>query len=348
MVVWRRTPDFWWRERSLLGYALAPLGAIYGSVAASRLERPGATVPIPVICIGNLVLGGAGKTPTALSLAAVVKEMGLAPGFLSRGYGGRETGPVLVARKEHTAADVGDEPLLLSACAPTVVAADRPTGARLLAELGVDIIIMDDGFQNPSLVKDMSLLVVDGARGIGNGRVFPAGPLRAPLRAQLRCADALVVIGGNGGKGVRAAARAGLPILGAEFEPVRTRGFKRKSYLAFAGIGDPGKFFAGLEAAGLKIKAVQSFPDHHVFSEADCESLLTRAAAGKLIPITTEKDLIRLAGRGGAAKRLLEIAEMFPVRVRFEEPRRVAGLLNKLLSGSGPRRKPNGSALPPV
>ena len=342
-MAWRLTsPDFWWRDRSAAGYALAPLGWAYGAVSRSRMERPGTKVDIPVICVGNLVLGGAGKTPTALAIAGLAREVGAAPGFLSRGYGGRETGPVLVSRGAHTAADVGDEPLLLAALAPTVVAADRVSGARLLAELGMDLIIMDDGFQNPSLTKDLSLLVVDGMRGIGNGLVFPAGPLRAPLLSQLRRADALIVLGGTGAtasRGVRAAARAGLPIIRAELEPVRTRGFKKKSYLAFAGMGSPAKFFATLEQAGVTVAARLSYPDHHAYSDAECESLLKRVEDESLVPITTEKDRVRLLGREGPARRLADRAEVFPVKLRFDEPRRMIGLLRGVTADSTSWRK---------
>ncbi len=180
------------------------------------MARPGVTLDVPVICIGNLVVGGAGKTPTALEVASVCRKLKLNPGFLTRGYGGRERGPLCVSAGAHTAEDVGDEALLLAQFAPTVIAADRPSGAKLLAQLGADVVVMDDGFQNPSLDKDLSLVVIDAERGIGNGFVFPAGPLRAPLAAQIRIADALVVLGeGAGGKAVRIAARAGRPTLRA-------------------------------------------------------------------------------------------------------------------------------------
>src|SRR4051812_36607681 len=183
-----RAPEFWWRRHSLAGLALAPLGMIYGGIAAHRMQGEGAAASIPVICIGNLVVGGAGKTPTALEIASVCRKLHMRPGFLTRGYRGQERGPLYVSPAIHSAADVGDEALLLAQFAPTVVAADRPAGAKLLASLGADVVVMDDGFQNPSLRKDLTLVVVDGARGVGNGFPFPAGPLRAPLVAQMRCA----------------------------------------------------------------------------------------------------------------------------------------------------------------
>jgi tetraacyldisaccharide 4'-kinase len=301
---------------------------LYGRIAARRMEQPGVSVGVPVICVGNVVLGGAGKTPTAIEVADVCRELGLRPGFLTRGYGGAERGPVLVSQVVHTARQVGDEALLLTLHGPTVVAADRPAGAKLLVSLGFDVIVMDDGFQNPSLVKDLALVVVDAGRAVGNGFVFPAGPLRAPLVDQMRRADALVVLGeGTGGAGVRMAARAGLPILRAHTEPIRRRGLKRKPYLAFAGIGHPGKFYSALAGAGATIGFTIDFPDHHPFSDADCEAILAEAAKRDLVPITTEKDRMRLVGRSGAAARLADAAESFPIRARFEEPKRLTALI---------------------
>jgi len=178
-----RAPRFWWDPPGILSTLLSPLAAIYGSVAARRLEQPGERVGIPVICIGNLTVGGAGKTPTALAIAHMLLAAGEKPMFLTRGYGGRLAGPVMVD-PAHTAVQVGDEPLLLARVAPAIVAQDRVAGARLAKDNGASVIVMDDGFQNPALTKDLSILVVD-ARGTGNGRVLPAGPLRAPLKTQL-------------------------------------------------------------------------------------------------------------------------------------------------------------------
>jgi tetraacyldisaccharide 4'-kinase len=323
-----RAPEFWWRKHSLTGYALAPAGAIYGRISARRMAGQGERVGIPVICVGNLVIGGAGKTPTAIEVARVCREIGLRPGFLTRGYRGSEPGPMIVAPGLHGVVEVGDEALLLARHAPTVVAAERPSGAKLLAGLKLDVIVMDDGFQNPSLAKDLSLVVIDAARGTGNGFVFPAGPLRAPLTAQMRRADALVVMGeGPGGPSVRVAARASLPILRARTGPMRRRGLKRRPYLAFTGIADPAKFYASLEAAGATIGYRMDFPDHHVFSAAECEMILREARQRDLVPITTEKDRVRLDRRGGAAERLAGATETFPVGVRFAEPKRLAALI---------------------
>ncbi len=338
-----RAPEFWWHRHAPAGYALAAIGAIYGEIVGRVMERQGVSVSVPVICVGNLVVGGAGKTPTALEVANVCRSLQRKPGFLTRGYRGQEKGPLFVSPALHTAADVGDEALLLAQFAPTVVSADRPSGAKLLASLGADVVIMDDGFQNPSLNKDLTLVVVDGARGVGNGFVFPAGPLRAPLAVQMRSADALVILGeGSGGKGVRVAARAGRPALRAQTEPVRRRGLKRRPYLAFAGIADPAKFYASLAEAGAVVGHTMSFPDHHLFSDADCESILAEARSRDLVPITTEKDRVRLNRGSETAARLAATTEMFPVRIRFEEPRRLSILIADAIAahGSAYRRQP--------
>src|SRR5258708_2016567 len=215
-----RDPAFWWTEHSAAATVLAPLGACYGAIASRNMARPGRKAPVPVICVGNFILGGAGKTPTAIALARLLLESGHRPFFLSRGYGGRVVGPVRIDHPpgergsassyspplagDGREGDVGDEPLLLARVAPTVVSRDRPAGVKAAMAGGADAIIMDDGLQNPSVEKDLAIAVVDGRRGIGNGRTFPAGPLRAPLEAQLDHVDAGLVVGAAG----RAAERA--------------------------------------------------------------------------------------------------------------------------------------------
>lgn len=328
-----RAPEFWWHRHPAAGLALAPLGLVYGQVSGRLMARQGRMVEVPIICVGNLVVGGAGKTPTALEVASVCRKLKLNPGFLTRGYGGRERGPLCVSVGIHTAAEVGDEALLLAQFAPTVIAADRPSGAKLLAQLGADVVVMDDGFQNASLRKDLSLVVIDSERGIGNGLVFPAGPLRAPLATQIRIADALIVLGeGAGGRAVRIAARAGKPTLRAASAPARKRGLKRRPYLAFSGIADPVKFHKSLAAAGATVGHTMSFPDHHVFTPADCDSILSEAKSRDLVPITTEKDRVRLNGCGDSAARLAAATETFPVRVSFEEPRRLIALITDAIA----------------
>jgi len=319
-------PAFWDSRPGLAALALSPLAALYGAVAARRLGGPGTRAPVPVLCIGNPTLGGAGKTPTALALAALLERDGRRPGFLTRGHGGRLAGPVLVDPAAHTARDVGDEALLLAAQAPAIVARDRPAGAALLAGLGRDVVVMDDGFQNPSLVKDFALLVLDGEAGVGNGRVFPAGPLRAPLSAQLARADAILVVG-DGRAEAAVAAGAGLPVFRAALAPVGAEALRGVPALAFCGIGRPQKFWRSLEEAGVEVVERRAFPDHHDFSGAECASLLARAKARGLVPVTTAKDAARLAGRAGATGRLGESARVLRVALRFAEPEALLALV---------------------
>ncbi len=285
--------------------------------------------PVPVVCVGNFVVGGAGKTPTALVLARLARGRGLKSGYLTRGYGGSARGPLLVDPARHSSGDVGDEPLLLAAAAPTMVSADRIAGAKALVDLGVDIIIMDDGFQNPSLAKDLALVCIDAGVGIGNGMVTPSGPLRAPLAVQLRKADALVLIGeGERSEAlVRTAARAGRQVLRAALKPARVREFRKEPLLAFAGIGRPEKFFESLVAAGATVTRSVPFPDHHRYSEANAATLIARAEAEGLRLVTTEKDMVRLAGAGGRLAELREKTTAFGVTLEFENPGAVGEML---------------------
>src|SRR6266545_412161 len=269
-----REPAFWWREAATAARLLAPVAVLYGAVAGARLRLRGRRAGVPVVCIGNLTVGGAGKTPAALAVARILAAAGERPGFLSRGYGGELAGPLAVDPARHGAAEVGDEPLLLARAAPTVVARARVAGAKAAHAAGASVIVMDDGFQNPSLAKDFSVLVIDGRRGLGNGKVFPAGPLRAPLGAQLARADAVVLVGAMGEAasiaGAAAEARK-LPLFQARFEPDRETiaTLAGRRVLAFAGIGDPEKVFATLREAGVTVAATRSFADHHRYTLAD-------------------------------------------------------------------------------
>jgi tetraacyldisaccharide 4'-kinase len=247
---------------------------------------------------------------------------GESPVFLSRGYGGVLAGPVRVDPRRHRAPDVGDEPLLLARVAPTVVARDRVEGAKMAVAIGASVIVMDDGFQNPSLAKDFSLLVVDGGRGLGNARVIPAGPLRASVDAQLARADALVVVGTPSRvAGVAAAARArNVALFAARLQPdagmIAALGGRR--VLAFAGIGDPQKFFATLAEAGVAVAATRSFPDHHRLSRAEAQVLCDEADRAGLVLMTTEKDLARLGG-DERTEQLAAHARALPVTFAFEQ-----------------------------
>lgn len=330
-----RAPLFWWKPRGLLSRLLWPVAAFYGAIAGWRMRRSGQAARIPVICIGNFTLGGSGKTPTVIALAQWLKKTGETPFVLSRGYGGRRKGPLRVEAKNHRAADVGDEPLLIARHAPVIVARDRVMGAALAHDQGASLIVMDDGLQNPSLKKDIVVAVVDGRRGLGNTCVFPAGPLRAPLAAQLEHIDAILVIGtGEGAARITAIAGAhALPLFHARLEPDADalRAIGKARLLAFAGIGDPEKFFATLEDAGLTVAAREGFADHHPYSEADATRLLAQAERDKLLPLTTEKDRARLEGQTGALARLHERAKDLPVRLVIENEEALRGLLRRVL-----------------
>jgi tetraacyldisaccharide 4'-kinase len=315
-----RAPAFWWRTGT--GTLLAPLGGIYGAVAGQRMEKPGANAGVPVICLGNLTVGGAGKTPAALAVAHLLLQIRERPFFLSRGYGGRLAGPVRVDASFHHAADVGDEPLMLARLAPTVVARDRVAGARMARKIGASVIVMDDGFQNPSLKKDLSILLVDGTRGIGNGKIIPAGPLRAPLDVQIKLAQAIVVVGpADGTAGVKDLARRySVAVLHGRLEPDRKSlaALGGRKVLAFAGIGNPDKFFNTLAQACVTVAERKGFGDHHRYTAFEAETLMRRADAAGLVLMTTEKDHVRLSGDPALA-RLAARAAVLPVRLVVDE-----------------------------
>jgi tetraacyldisaccharide 4'-kinase len=333
-----REPSFWWDEASLASALLAPLAAIYGAVARARLGGHGRRAGAPVVCIGNFTVGGAGKTPAALAVARMLAAAGEQPVVLSRGYGGTLAGPVRVDPTRHRAQDVGDEPLLLARTAPTIVARDRVKGAGIAA--GASVIVMDDGFHNPSLAKDFSVLVVDARRGIGNGRVIPAGPLRAPLEAQLARAHALVMVGTSSrAAAVAAAARArNIPVLPARLRPDVgfIAGLGGSRVLAFAGIGDPEKFFLTLADAGVSVAATRSFPDHHRYTGAEAKALCEEADRAGLVLVTTEKDLARLGG-DDEARELAAHARALPVTLAFEDEERFKSLLLERLAAARTR-----------
>lgn len=337
-----RAPEFWHRTPpSLTALALAPAGYVWGAISARRMGRNVAEPPVPVVCIGNFVAGGAGKTPTALACARLLQRAGLRPAFLSRGYGGRfSRGPTpqRVDPQRHTAAEAGDEPLLLARAAPTVVCSDRVAGADAAAALGADVIVMDDGLQNPSLAKTLSLAVIDGSTGVGNGLCIPAGPLRAPLEAQLPLVGGLVVIG-KGDAGARIGGRAvshGKHVFRAWLQPdasVVAR-LRKGRVIAFAGIGRPEKFFATLEEAGIDVVEAFGFGDHEVLTAENIADLRQRAASAKARLVTTEKDLVRLAQAFGDNP-----PETLPVSLHFEEEEAFARFL---LQGIKPEQSGRG------
>ena len=314
-----REPAFWHAPSSWKSHLLRPLGALYGAIAAQRLRRRGFDAGIPVLCVGNYHVGGAGKTPTVLALAKILRELDETPVVLSRGYGGRLRGPVMVDPARHSAADVGDEPLMLSSYLPVAVSRDRINGVALARSQRASVILMDDGFQNPSIAKDASLIVIDSDRGLGNGFVFPAGPLRAPLKPQLARTDALIVVGtGAASTAVSeaAAARKAL-VLSAHLEPdtASLAALKGRRVFAFAGIGDPQRFFRTLRGAGIEVTRERPFADHHCFSDGEIESLVADAKADGLTLVTTEKDFARL--RDGSETRAA-VRDIVPFKVALE------------------------------
>lgn len=314
-------PPFWWEKPDWRAKSLAPAAWIYGAIAGRRLIRSEPPrIALPVLCIGNFTVGGAGKTPTAIAFAKGAKARGLKPGIVSRGYGGSYKGLHVVDPGHDSARYVGDEPLLLARHAPVALSPDRVKAAQHLQSLGCDFIIMDDGFQSARLHADFALLVVDAGRGIGNGRVIPAGPLRAPLTDQMRKTDALLRIGKGDAADfvVRQAARAGRPIYDAKLIPSSTATVAGQRWLAFAGIGNPDKFYASLAQAGGVIAETRSFPDHHSFEPDEIRDLIDTARRQGLGLITTAKDHVRLATMVGVPAEFLSKLAVLDVDLKFE------------------------------
>lgn len=331
----RLEPPAWWYGVSpadrLKAALLLPAGCLYGTAARARFAfTRGYRSSLPVICIGNFTLGGAGKTPLAIEVARMVRDWGGKPAFLTRGYGGSISGPHRVDVAADTAAHVGDEALLLARAAPTFVAHDRKAGARAIeAAGGADVIIMDDGFQNPSLVKDLTIIAVDAGAGLGNGWVFPAGPLRAPLAVQLRRADAIILIGEENG-GCADLRGGDVPVMSARIRPAGdTAWLALAPVIAFCGIGRPAKFFNTLEELGARVIATRAFPDHHVFTGEEAGALLDEAARTEATLVTTEKDWVRFDAIEGALSELKAKARPLPIAAAIapdDQPR-----LNALL-----------------
>jgi tetraacyldisaccharide 4'-kinase len=326
-----RAPAFWSAPASPAALALAPLGYAYGAVTALRMRRPGARAPVPVVCVGNFTLGGAGKTPAVAALAELLRAMGERPAVLSRGYGGTERGPHLVEPARDNAAKVGDEPMLLAAERAVVVGRGRVAAARLAVErTGASVLLLDDGLQNPGLAKDLRLPVVDGESGAGNGLPFPSGPLRAPVAWQLGSVDAVVLVG-DGAKGAAVAQRAaaaGKPVLAARLRPTAgVAALAGQRVLAFCGIGRPEKFRRTLDEAGVVVERFRAFPDHHAYSAREAEALVAEAAAAGLAVVTTRKDQVRLLADPATAGRLARLVNVVDIELVFEDEAGVRAML---------------------
>ena len=308
-------PRHWYRPPGVLALVLAPLGAIYAAGTARALRRGARMkVGVPVICVGNLTAGGTGKTPTVMAIA---ERLGAGTHILSRGYGGELAGPLRVDPSRHTADEVGDEPLLLAGFAPVWVAKDRAAGAKAAVADGARALILDDGFQNASLAYDLSILVVDAARGFGNGHVIPAGPLREPVAKGLARADLMVTIGDDAAQdrferiwGDRVA----LPRLKARLDPLPTGiDLAGQPVVAFAGIGDPERFFSTLRALGARIERQIPLGDHQPLTRPLMHRIEQEAQSTGALIVTTEKDAARLPA--DFRQKVLTL----PVRLTFED-----------------------------
>lgn len=285
-----KTPSFW-SKKSLLPQLLRPLGAVYAGIAGLRVKfaKPH-KVGRPVICIGNLTAGGTGKTPVAVSMAKLLQKEGKNPFFVSRGYGGTLC-DVLVEKTKHSAVQIGDEPLLLARQAPVVVNPDRVAGAQKALKSGAEIIIMDDGFQNPGLYKDLSFLVFDGGFGYGNGFAVPAGPLREDLNSGIKRAQAVIIIGED--KHNLAEKFASLPVFRGKILAVPPL-VSNKDVIAFAGIGRPEKFYNSLRELGFNLLETIDFPDHHHYNASELKTIADRAQEKGALVFTTAKDFVKI------------------------------------------------------
>ena len=305
---------------------LTPFSHLYGIVARRPFGK-GVTSKIPVICIGNFTAGGAGKTPVALSLAKHFQARGDEVVFLSRGYGGAFSGPHLVSSTNDRAQGVGDEPLLLAKQAPTIIARDRVAGLRFIEEqFTPDLIIMDDGFQSARIKPHHALLVVDGKRGLGNGFIMPAGPLRAPLSVQLDHADSLLVVHSpqqnhaTVEKLIRHFEEEQASVFNVSLKLTQDYDLAGKRVVAFSGIGHPQKFFDTVEECGADLVSSMPFPDHHSFSEGEAANILLQANLFDAEIVTTAKDAIRLEGGEGNLAKLLEASKVIEVEAVFDTP----------------------------
>jgi tetraacyldisaccharide 4'-kinase len=333
----------WWYRADARGIAtwLAPLASAYGRAAIWRYARtPGYRSHLPVICVGNFTAGGTGKTPLVMYLCEHLGGIGQRPVALTRGYGGYRTAPHRVTDAD-TALSVGDEALLLARAAPAVVARDRALGARAIEQdpAAATVIVMDDGLLNPQLRKDFAIAVVDGGRGIGNGQVMPAGPLRAPLEFQLGLADAIVVNDAAAGAGDQTAEwlrrRYNGPVLRSSTVAAGDTGWmKGQRIVAWAGIGAPDRFFTMLEKLGAAVMETVKFRDHQPLGEPDAGRLLEVARAHKAVLVSTEKDLARLKGATGACADLAAATRALPIRMHFAdvEAERLHSLLDSALT----------------
>lgn len=331
-----KPPSWWYREQGAMATALKPVSGLYGRIAEKKASQAAPYLSrLPVICVGNFTVGGSGKTPTAIAVAEILKIAGERPAFLTRGYGGKEEGPVRVT-EDMDATQVGDEPLLLAQHAPTIVAGDREKGAKLIETMDVTVIVMDDGFQNASIGKDLSLICVDAKTGIGNAMVLPSGPLRAPLEPQIRMADALIVVGeGTKANGlIDRFTDAGKLVLKAEIGfPQDTRWLGVLPVIGFAGIAQPDRFFRTLREAGARLVDKKVFPDHHRFTDRQAQALLDEVEERNCMLVTTEKDWVRLPDdRETPAGELKFRSRPLPIEIRIGDEAALGDLMTATIA----------------
>jgi tetraacyldisaccharide 4'-kinase len=343
-------PPFWWKKADWRAWALLPASVAYAWVARRRLlTAPRTPVDAPVLCVGNLTVGGSGKTPVAIALAKEAAAIGLKPGFLSRGHGGSVGKPHLVDPHHDLARHVGDEPLLLARAAPVAVTADRAAGANLLLADGCDFIIMDDGFQSARVHIDYALIVIDARRGVGNGHTIPGGPLRGTLVDQMRYVHGVVRMGEGeaGERVVRNAARAGRPVFDAHVRATSPEGIAGARCLAFAGIGDPRKFFDTARALGADIVVERTFGDHHAYSDFDVQDLVSTADEQGLTILTTAKDAVRLEHGTETMTTMRARLKVVEIEAVFEPASSARAIIEQTREAWRRRRLAGGWASPP-
>ncbi len=312
-----KTPTYW-KNKNIISLLLWPFGCLYGLATATRLLlKTPHKVDAKVICVGNLTAGGTGKTPVSISLAKILQQNGQNPYFVSRGYGGKLKG-LQVMPDIHNAADVGDEPLLLARQAPVIINPDRYAGALMAEQEGANYIIMDDGFQNPSLYKDISFVVIDGNIGLGNGFCIPAGPLREFKDLGLHRASAIMLIGEDTHD--LAASFGKLPVFKGRIKPVSPSPLTY-DVVAFAGIGRPEKFYQSLSGCGFNIVETRDFPDHHFYTEDELNQLIALGKQHKAPIYTTAKDFVKIPPRLQSKFKVLEIA------IEWENPSELANFI---------------------
>lgn len=320
------TPRFW-QTNNWLAQLMQPLAALYVAIGKLRMALSRRRIgPVPVICIGNVVAGGAGKTPTTQAILRLLQDWGVSPFVVARGYGGRLKGPVRVDIATHGPADVGDEPLMHAGVAPTIISRNRYLGVKAAAQAGARVVLMDDGLQNSTLSPNFSFLVLDGVYGLGNGYVMPAGPLREPLKQAVQRVDAAILIGEDK-HGLAARVPSYIPTLRAHIEPDANaaRLLKGCKVIAFCGLARPEKFFDTMRAIGAEVIETIAFPDHHLYQADDLQELIDHARSIPAYLVTTQKDWVNIPTRFHGHIQTL------PIRLKFEDEAAVQKLILPLL-----------------